>query len=320
MHGHLRPLGSIGKRWWLAAILVLMAVPVRPQSGGGLQPYILVGESGRSLKRTSGDIVARLFLLNYRLLGQYHPGGDPNREVLVMTHPALLRSAAMEPLNGMLTAVCRIAIHERGGLTYVYVQNMTYWARAAFRGSYPAVEPAMETFMRAFVGALPRFRGQFNRPYGGNRRQPVSPQRLLDYKFSRRSEGLDDKQLIAGFPSQQEAVAAVRRVLTLDPHLNDLFTLESNDGSATIIGFSNSGLEGEKYLLAILEVDDLDYAAAFPLELLVSGGQVFVLPLRYRLPLGSPGMSRRTFRRLKKVQADYYRAWTALLKGEGAPE
>ena len=310
--------GKTGHAGWLLLLTVLIATPLRPQSGG-LHPYILVGESGQTVSRTAKQIVARLFLLNYRLLGRYYPEDDPSREVLIMTHPTLLRATTLEPLRGLLVAVCRIAIHERAGLTYVYVQNIPYWARAAYGESYAAVEPAMETFMQGFLGAFPQFRGQFGRPFGGHQRKPITPQRLTDFRYSRRSEGLEDMRLLKAYPTQRAAVSAVRRALHLAPDMADLFSLESADGSAHIIGFSNSGEHGDKALLAMLEVDNTEYAAAFPLELLVSGGEVFVLPLRYRLTLGAPGMSRKTFRQLKKVQQAYYLDLTTLLGGGAQP-
>ncbi|MCH8327696.1 MAG: hypothetical protein IID15_04125 [Candidatus Marinimicrobia bacterium] len=295
-------------------LTALLATPLRPQSGG-LQPYFLIGESGQTVSRTAREIVARLFLLNYRLLGRYHPGDDPAREVLIVTHPVLVRATTLSPLNGLLTAVCRIAIHERGGLTYVYVQNIPYWAQAAYGESYASVQPAMETFMQGLLGAFPQFRGQFLRPYGGHQRKPMTPQRLADFRHSGRSEGLNDMRLLKTYPSQREAVAAVRRALELAPDMADIFALQSADGSAHIIGFSNSGEQGDKALLAMLEVDGIEYAAAFPLELLVSGGELYALPLRYRLPLGAPGMRRKTFRQLKKIQASYYLNLTALFGG-----
>ncbi len=286
------------------------------QSGHPWQPYILVGESGHNLARTSRDLVQRLFLQNYRLLGRYHPGGDTSREVLVVTHPALLAATGIGPPEGLLAAVCRIALESKGGFTYIRMQNMPYWGQAWYGDRYPAVATALETFQRSLLAAMPPLRGQFNRYYGGPAR-PLEPARLRAYRYSRRSPGLSDWRVLARFGLQADAVQAVEQALARAEGIAKVFSLPAPGGAGQLFGFALSGDPDDGEILTLLDRGQLRHAASLPYELLVYDGQIMVLPLRYRLPLGSPGMDRRTFRQLKKLQNRWFEKLSSLFAGAG---
>lgn len=286
------------------------------QSGHPWQPYILVGESGRNLARTSRDLVQRLFLHNYRLLGRYHPGGDISREVLVVTHPALLAAAGIGPPAGLLAAVCRIALESKGGLTYIRMQNLPYWGQAWYGDHYPAVATALEAFQRSLLAAMPPMRGQFNRYYGGAAR-PLEPAQLRTYQYRRRSEGLGDWRVLARFGSQADAVESTEQALGQAEGIAKVFSLSAPDGTAQLFGFALSGDPDDGEILTLLDDEQLRHVPSLPYELLIHDGQVMVLPLRYRLPLGSPGMDRRTFRRLKKLQDRWFEKLDTLFAGAG---
>ena len=107
-------------------------------------------------------------------------------------------------------------------------------------------------------------------------------------------------------------MATVRRILERAASAEAVFTFGSPNGSTYLIGLGQSGAGGDRSLLAFLEIDDLDFSAAFPLELLIHEGNLFMLPLTYRLPLSSPGMSRKTFRRVRKFEAAWNEQVSAL--------
>ena len=175
----LRQSGRIRSARWAIAFLMGALGAAEAQQVDPLQPYLLIGESGKSVERTSRDIIQRLFLLNYELLGRHHPAGDESSEVLIVSHPSLIAATSMNPTDGLLLGVCRIAVRAEGDLTYVSVQNMDYWGRAYYGSAYPAIESALATFFRGLLGALPSYRGRFNRLYGGPRAKAITPARTV---------------------------------------------------------------------------------------------------------------------------------------------
>ena len=300
-----------------ALCLGLFITAVAAQSGHPWQPYILVGESGQGLARTSRDLVQRLFLQNYRLLGRYHPGGDTSREVLVVTHPTLLAATGVGPPEGLLAAVCRIAIESKGGLTYVRMQNLPYWGQAWYGDQYPAVATALEAFQQSLLAAMPPMRGQFSRYYGGSAARPLEPAQLRSYRYGRRSEGLNDWLVLARFGSHADAVQALEQALGKAEGIDKVFSLPAPDGGGQLFGFALSGDPDDGEILTLLDSEQVAHAASLPYELLVHEGRVMALPLRYRLPLGSPGMDRRTFRRLRKLQVRWLEKLATLFANGG---
>ena len=98
-------------------LLLLLVQPASPQDMGPLQPYFLIGESGKSVERTAKELIGRLFMRNIEILGKYHPAGDPHRYVIVVTGPNLLAVAGRGKETGGYLAAMRIAITEVGELT-----------------------------------------------------------------------------------------------------------------------------------------------------------------------------------------------------------
>ena len=201
--------------WRRPVALGLLLAAVNAQVENPNQPYILLGESGKSVRRTAKEIAANLFLRNFQLLGRHNPGGDENLVVLVITHPILLAATSLNPANGMLASVCRIAVEADGSFTYVSVQNLPYWAAAYYGDEYPAVQRAMEAFMQTLRQAMPRFRGNFTRYYGGREKKPLTMEQIKKYRFNRRAPAVTDTLVLARFGSQSEAVEAVHTAIRL---------------------------------------------------------------------------------------------------------
>lgn len=296
-------------------VCVLGLAPASAQSGDPLQPYILVGESGKSVARTTKDILSHLFMGNYRIVGRYHPGDREDLEVILVTHPSLLGAVALGPPDAMLASICRISVQAKGSLTFVSLQNLPYWARAFYGSSYPAVATAIEAFTQSLLNTLPSFRGSFNRYDGGDSQNSMTIEKLRAYRYRRRSEGLDDAVVLARYAHQSVAVEAVQAALAAAPGMHKVFELPSPQGDTHLFGVDIPGTEGDLAMLEIMGSRDRPAVASLPYEILVSGGIVTMLPLRYRLPLSAPAMDRKTFRRLKKFARDWEARFAAIFDG-----
>ncbi len=281
-----------------------------------LQPYLLVGESGQSVERTAKTLIGRLFMQDFDILAKYHPANDPDRYVLVISHNRLRRAVETGGQTAALALVMRIAIHAREEMTYISIQEPRYWGNAFLQDDYPAAAEHMENFRRLLLGVMPRLRGRFNRSYGGHYTRPLTAGDLRKYRFKRRSEGLDDLTPLVTFGSFSEAVLAVEEKLGAAPGCDLVFKVQVPNREQMLFGVAISAEPGETELLTLPVPDEPDLTASLPLELLLADNTVYMLPIRYRVPLAAPGIEKRTFRRLKSLQADFIGNLTVVLKSQ----
>ncbi|UCH63676.1 MAG: hypothetical protein JSU77_04305 [Fidelibacterota bacterium] len=306
---------------WLAAALFLYtscgagrtAAP-RPQDSNYLEPYILIGESGKSVKRTASDIIGRLFMQNFQILGKYAPADDPGRFVIVVTNPDLLNAVQGSKPAAALAAVVRIAITREGEMTYVSCQNPDYWASACLQEDYLSAAEPIALFKQDLLAAMPRMRGRFNRPFGNSQGHPLTAEALHDYRFQRGAESLNDLVNLAIFDSFEGAVAAIEKRLAASRLITKVFGMTVPGRQVMLFGLALGGDSGEKRILTLLDADRLKRTASLPYELLVSGNRVAMLPVRFRLPLSFPDMDRKTYRRLEALEGDISSLMTTLVE------
>ncbi len=276
----------------------------------GLEPYILVGESGRSGDRTASDIIGQLFMRNYQILGRYNPAGDPNRFVIVVANRYLLPAVPEDQPTAAFAVATRIAVTQENNLTWVSFQNPEYWANAFYQDDYPVVSDGVLAFKQDLMEIMPQMRGLLNRPFGGSSSQPLTPEALRTYRYTRQSESLDDLVVLAEFNSFNEALATVESRLADSQELSKVFELTIPGLNARLFGIALGGEPGEDALIALLAEGGLERSAGLPYELLVLENKVVMLPVRYRLPLSFPAMDRDAYSQVEILEQDI----TALLK------
>ncbi len=280
---------TIGIGLLASLLLIFSAGRGQPEQSAVLQPYLLVGESGQSVERTAKTLIGRLFMQDFEILAKYHPANDQDRYILVISHARLRRAVQSGGRAAALALVMRIAIHARGEMTYISIQEPRYWGNAFLQDDYPAAAEHIENFRRKLLAVMPKLRGRFNRSYGGHYTKPLTADDLRTYSYKRRSEGLADLAPLAVFDSFDEAVAAVEEKLGAAPGYNLVFKVQVPGREQMLFGVAISAEPGDSALLALPVPDDPDLTASLPLELLLADNTVYMLPIRYRAPLAAPG-------------------------------
>ncbi len=286
----------------------------RPQDSNYLEPYFLIGESGRSVKRTASDIIGRLFMRNFEVLGKYAPADDPSRFVIVVTNRDLLNAVQGSKPAAAFAAAVRIAITREREMTYVSCQDLDYWASAYLREDYLSAAEQITRFKQDLLAAMPRMRGRFDRPFGGSRGRPLTPEALRNYRFQRRAESLDDLVTLATFDSFKEAVAAIEKRLAVSREITKVFEKAVPGRQAKLYGLALGGDSGEKQIVTLLDVEKTKRTASLPYEMLVLENRVVMLPVRFRLPLSFPDMDRKTYQRLEALDKDITRLMRSLVE------
>jgi hypothetical protein len=278
-----------------------------------VEPYLLLGESGKSVDITAKKIIGQFFMQNIEVLGKYSPANDPDRYVLVVTHPNLKKSVRSSYPASALAAVIRIGITVEGQMTYVSCQNPEYWANAFLQEAYVEYAGNFEGFMRFLRKALPKMRGQFSRTFGGARADGLTSEELRHYRYHRRTDGLDDTIILAQYSSYQEAVTRLNQKMGISASIEKVFELEFPEQELKLFGISLKNPPLGQRILEQLDSSKLKRTASLPLELLIAGNQILMLSPQYRLPLSFPDLDRKSFRQLKKLQQELVQAISTLV-------
>lgn len=269
-----------------------------------IEPYILLGESGKSVDITAKKIIGQFFMQNIEIIGKYSPSNDPDRYVLVITHPELKKSVRSGGPAAALAAVMRIGITAEGQMTYVSCQSPEYWANAFLQGAYVEYAGNFERFMEYLAKAMPQMRGQFSRTFGGNPVDGLTPEEVRHYQYNRRAESLEDVITLVQFDSYQQAVKKLDQKMDTSALVETVFELEFPDQELKLIGIALRNSPLEQRILEQLDSNELKRTASLPLEILVTGNRVRILSPRYRLPLSFPDLDRKAFRQLKELQQE----------------
>lgn len=302
----------------LGGIIVCMSMTAAqsPQSDKPIQPYIIIGESGKSVRSTAKSMVGEFFMADIKIIGRYDPLNNDAVHIMVITIPALQATLKNRGPFALLAAVQSIAIIASNEMTYITMQNPLWWGNAYIGENFLQVESAVSRFTETIIKSMPRLRGSFDRYTGGNPKASLYEDGLWDYRYSRRSESLLDTVTLAQFDSYAAAVTKTEKGLDRANGISEVFHLEHTHKEAKLYGISLGGSIDNVALLDHLPIDKPPYYPALPLEILVDGNRVVMLAPRFRIPLSGPALDKKGYRKLKKFQS----ALIAEVKGTLFPE
>ncbi len=277
-----------------------------------LQPYILIGESGESVEKTTNELIAAMFMNNFQMLGEYTPAEDTQRHVLVVSNE-LLRAAINlgSPEAGFLGGI-RIGITAKGKLTYISCQDPEYWANAYFQDDYPKVHLFIEKFKQDLLKAMPKFRMRSGIGFGSQ--SGIGEQSLRKFHFDRKdAPQFKDKILLQDYPDFAAAVTGLEAKLESSSAFRQVFKFELPDKKITLFGIALRAAPDESELIELLDRADRKNTAFLPLEILVIDHRVYLPDPLFRLPLSFPDIDKRSYKKLRKLAPELRNQLTSLL-------
>ena len=268
----------------------------------GLAPYVLVGETGKPLDRSLKAVVGKLFLADFEVVGKYSPADDPSQVLLIVSHRKLTNIIDGGPVTGYLGGVLRILVFEKGEFTYIVCQDPQYWLNVYFGAEYPSIEKRVQSVRRDLLKSMPKLRGRFMQPYAPRTNDPHDFADLRQYRYDKRAPDVTGLFVIKEFDSHATAVSTIADYFAETDAGSLIFKKEYTEGKSILYGINFDGLGSDQELLSNLPADDLNYSAALPYELLLNGYTLYALPLSLRLPLSAPAMSKKQFKKVKKLE------------------
>ncbi len=265
-----------------------------------LKPYILIGESGLSVEKTSDEIIKSMFMNNFDMLGQYTFSADQERMVMIVSNELLQAALNLGPSEASFLGGIRIGITAKDKMTYISCQDPEYWARAYFREDYPKVHLFIEKFKKDLLSAMPKFRMRSNTGFGSD--VGLREQELITFHFDKKNTPhFEDKILLRDYTDHSAAVKALTSKLETSTGYQHVFTFELPGKKIVLYGISQMATPGDRELVTLLDQGPRKNTAFLPLEILIIDHSAYLLDPLYRLPLSFPDMDKRSYKKLRKL-------------------
>lgn len=248
------------------------------------KPFVLASTSEVGLAQQTDSAVAALESAGFTVAGRYSP--LPYANLIVVTSPELQAIAAQSERGGY-GAGQRVGITERDGKTEVAFINPIYIQHAYrleddLQGVYDQLSAAL--------GNIASF----------GSKKGLTAKKLRKYRYMVAMQRFDDPSELGRFASYEAALAAVEKGLAREGDaLEQVYRIDIPGKQQTVFGVAmqaSGQSEDERdidaaHQLSIVDFEGYSKVAYFPYEVLVNGGEVEALHMRFRMAVHFPDLS-----------------------------
>ena len=245
------------------------------------RPFVLASVSEDGLEARTNATLEALKDAGFSIAGTHGPVEDSL--VIVATSDELLAVAAASDRGGYAAAQ-RISVTKRNGRTEVAYVNPLY-LQYAYR-----LEADMQPVADALAGAL----GSVE-TFGSEK--GLTAKKLGKYNYMIGMQKFDDPSELGSFGSFDEAVAAVSAGLAQQGDaLTQVYRIDIPGKQQAVIGVAMKATDEEEqpideaFQLSIVDFEGNAKTAYFPYEILVNGGEVEALHMRFRMAVHFPDL------------------------------
>jgi len=265
--------------------VMLLPCAVGAQAEDHFKPFVLASRGAGDFDTRVQETRAALKGAGFEIVGEYTPYADTfvdDARVIVVTNDEL-KAAAGKTERGGFAAPWRIAVTKVGDEVQVSYVNPVYIAHAYRLAS--DLTGVAEGFKRA-LGAEQAFGSE----------KGLTERKLRKYRYTFGMEYFDDVYTLAEYGSHKEAVAAIEKNLAEGRGgVSKVYRLElGND--LTVFGVARKAPPDgdehmdEAWIMENVDSRELKGTAYLPYEILVDGGDVVALHMRFRMALHYPDL------------------------------
>lgn len=276
----------------MAAVLAVMAVlqfagPSPSIAAERYKPFVLAWRGQADMEARVSETRKALEGAGYEIVAEFNPYDKDayvdEVRILVFTSSGLKRVAAMTEYGGFAAAQ-RVAITKSGDdiqVAYVNPVYLTY----AYRLDKSMLKEAV-AIMRA-LGRIETF----------GSKKGLTERKLKKYHYTFGMEYFDDVYELAGFGSHAEALSAVRKSLAKnDAGVRELYRIDIPGKDVSVIGVSRKSVSedtrhmDDQWIMTNVDFNELKGVAYLPYQVMVTGGRVVALHMRFRMAVHFPDL------------------------------
>lgn len=268
---------------------ILLLLPIIMFSAGNaladgayMKPFVLASKGTGTVAEKTEQAKAALTAGGFTVVGNYSP--YPDADILIVTSDELKKNAAASEHGGFGVAQ-RVAITKVKDEVQVSYTNPVYMANAyRMKGDLGNVA----TELAKDLGKIEEF--------GSG--QGMTAKQLRRYHYMIGMEYFDEPDVLAQYPSYEDAVKAVDAKLADNKNgVTRVYRIDVPGKEETLFGVAmKAPTDADKYMddrfiMSEIDFHQLKSTAHLPYEILVSGNKVYALYARFRIAINFPDLS-----------------------------
>lgn len=246
-----------------------------------LKPFVLAQQnSNAKIHLVAADVRKKLQDAGFNFVGTYIP--DSNSEVMIFTDKTMLDTAAQTQYGGFGSAM-RVSIVQVGNSVQVAFINPEYMALAYH------MKNRLKSTREKLIKAL-----GYVKDFGGD---GIAESELPKYHYAYGLEGFTGFMELAEFKTHQEALNSVEKGLDRKlKQISKVYRIDVPGKAQSIFGLSlNNDVKDEKflsdkYVMSVIDHQELRRAAHLPYEIMVTGNRVIMMHPHFRLAMNFPDL------------------------------
>lgn len=247
-----------------------------------LKPFVLASRGAGTVAEKTEQAKAALTAGGFTIAGNYSP--YPGADILIVTNDDLKKNAAATE-HGGFGAVQRVAITKVNDEVQVSYTNPVYMANAyRMQGDLSNVAAGLA----AALGRVEEF----------GAKQGMTAKQARKYHYMIGMEYFDEPDVLAEYPSYEEAVKAVDAKLSENKNgVTKVYRVDIPGKQESVFGVAmKAPSEADKYMDDRFIMSEIDFhqvksTAHLPYEILVSGNKVYAMYARFRIAINFPDLS-----------------------------
>jgi hypothetical protein len=247
-----------------------------------LKPFVLASKGAGTIAEKTGQAKTALSAAGFSVVGDYSPYAGA--EIVIITNDELKKNAA-ESEHGGFGAIQRVAITKVKDEIQVSYTNPVYMANAyRMKGDLSGVAAQLASAL----GNVEEF--------GSARGMTASQIRKYHYMFG--MEYFNEPSVLAEYPSYEEAVKSVDAKLSSNKNgVTKVYRVDIPGKQESVFGVAMKDVTGadqymdDRFIMKVIDFNDLRSTAHLPYEVLVSGNKVYALYARFRIAINFPDLS-----------------------------
>ncbi len=274
----------------LVSAIMLFAVMLLPVAGGvqaadRYKPFVLASKGPGDFATRVQETKDSLSSAGFEIIGEYMPYENVHvdkADVIIVTNDELKKVARMTDRGGF-AAPWRIAVTQTGGEIQVSYVNPVYIANAYQLKSELAEVAAS---LKQALGEVETF----------GSRKGLTARKLRKYHYTFGMEYFDDVYALASYDSHEQAVEMVQENLQAGVGgVTEVYRLDLSD-DVTLFGVARKAPEGgdehmdEAWIMNNVDFTELKRTAYLPYEIMIEGGEVLALHMRFRMAVHYPDL------------------------------
>ncbi|NOZ48384.1 MAG: hypothetical protein GXO79_16655 [Chlorobi bacterium] len=245
---------------------------------------------------------------NFKIIGEYKPGNNPNLYVVAFTRKDLQDIVLQKEDRGLMAGVMKVGFYKTGNGTEISFVNPMYLFNAYLMEDLKNYKPQLASINNEIRNTLKSVNSNLS-AFGGQ----VDEEELWEYHYMFGMPYFTDPVELKEFTSFEQGVKIIKANLAKKTgNTIEVYEVIRNDKKVAVFGIGLLNPEdGEAHFLPIIGEK---HVAAMPYEIILQNNAATMLNGRYRIALHWPELTMGTFTQIMSTPGDIEETFQKLVE------